>query len=71
MIAFVKTLILWAEMVGGCIGETATTEIAFTMEASAPEPSTQRRVVMTASVETLVDDDTVDCLSVGLAEMGW
>lgn len=71
MLQFVKTLILWAEMVGSCLGEASAPEMSLGMQASSPSPGQPRHIVMTAQVEADVDGATVDCLSEGLAELGW
>lgn len=69
--AFVKTLILWAEMIGWCLGEGAAPSLVLNMQASTPAMGQPRHVVMSAKVEIDVDDAAVDCLSEGLAELGW
>lgn len=66
MLAIVKTLIVWAEMVGGCIGD-APASLKLNSETSV----NGALVVTAAVIVETPSNDLVTCISDGLTEIGW
>lgn len=67
-----KTLILWADMIVGCVSANESViDLELNIYASAPDVVGDRDVTLSADLKLHVDSGTLDCLSSGLADLGW
>lgn len=70
--ALLKVLVLWAEMIGGCVADyDVVLGLNLNIDASEPSAAAQYEVTMRAEVSLRVSADTLTCLSTGLADLGW